>query len=99
MQFHGRDVVLTGGTGALGAAVVGGLVGAGAMRTVPWLLEKEAEHFPYRERKQVTLVGRSILLTRLRSAGCLLAFQRYGHRFTSPAGLPWGLWPRPARPN
>jgi NAD(P)-dependent dehydrogenase (short-subunit alcohol dehydrogenase family) len=36
---------------------VGSLFGAGATCTVPWLHEKEAEHFPYRERKQVTLVG------------------------------------------
>ena len=57
MPFDGRDVVVTGGTGALGAAVVGALVQAGAACTVPWLHEQEAERFPYRESKQVRLVG------------------------------------------
>ena len=46
MPFDGRDVVVTGGTGALGAAVVGALVQAGAACTVPWLHENEAERFP-----------------------------------------------------
>ena len=57
MPFEGRDVVVTGGTGALGAAVVGALVQAGAACTVPWLHENEAERFPYRENKRVKLVG------------------------------------------
>ncbi|MGH6824545.1 NmrA family NAD(P)-binding protein, partial [Methyloceanibacter sp.] len=57
MPFDGRDVVVTGGTGALGAAVVGALVEAGAACTVPWLHEQEAERFSYREKKQVKLVG------------------------------------------
>ena len=57
MPFDGREVVVTGGTGALGAAVVGALVQAGATCTVPWLHENEAERFPYRESKQVKLVG------------------------------------------
>jgi len=57
VDYRNRQVVVTGGTGALGVAVVGALVGAGATCTVPWLFEKEAEHFPYRESKQVKLVG------------------------------------------
>jgi len=57
MPFDGRDVVVTGGTGALGGAVVGALVHAGASCTVPWLHGSEAERFPYRESKQVRLVG------------------------------------------
>src|SRR5262245_34584524 len=57
MPFDGRDVVVTGGTGALGGAVVGALVQAGASCTVPWLHGSEAERFPYRESKQVRLVG------------------------------------------
>ena len=57
MPFEGWDVVVTGGTGALGAAVVGALVQAGAACTVPWLHENEAERFPYRENKRVKLVG------------------------------------------
>jgi NAD(P)-dependent dehydrogenase (short-subunit alcohol dehydrogenase family) len=37
--------------------VVAGLIEAGAVCTVPWLHEKEAEHFPYRDSKQVQLAG------------------------------------------
>src|SRR5262249_1025346 len=57
VDYVGRDVVVTGGTGALGAAVVGTLVQAGAGSTGPWLHEQEAERFPYRENKQVKMVG------------------------------------------
>jgi NAD(P)-dependent dehydrogenase (short-subunit alcohol dehydrogenase family) len=57
VTYADRQVVVTGGTGALGAAVVGALVEAGATCTVPWHHEKEAERFPYRGSEQVTLVG------------------------------------------
>ena len=57
MPFDGRQVVVTGGTGALGAAVVGALIEAGAICHVPWRDEREAEHFPYRDHGQVKLSG------------------------------------------
>src|SRR5262245_49926099 len=57
MPFDGRDVVVTGGTGALGAAVVAAFVEAGAACTLSWLLENEVERFPYRDSKRVKLVG------------------------------------------
>lgn len=57
MQFSDRHVVVTGGTGALGGAVVAGLIEAGAVCTVPWLHEKETENLPHRESKQVELIG------------------------------------------
>jgi NAD(P)-dependent dehydrogenase (short-subunit alcohol dehydrogenase family) len=57
MKFDGRDAVVTGGTGALGAAVVGALVQARAACTVPWLHEKGAGRFTYRGHKQVKLLG------------------------------------------
>jgi NAD(P)-dependent dehydrogenase (short-subunit alcohol dehydrogenase family) len=57
MPFDNRQVVVTGGTGALGAAVVGALIEAGAVCTVPWLHEQEVERFPYRDHKQVKLSG------------------------------------------
>jgi NAD(P)-dependent dehydrogenase (short-subunit alcohol dehydrogenase family) len=47
----------TGGTGALGTAVVGALVGAGAICHVPWRDAGEAERFDYRQHKQVKLIG------------------------------------------
>ena len=53
---------MTGGTGALGSAVVGALIEAGATCYVPWRHEDEAQRFPYREHKQVKLFG-SIDLT------------------------------------
>src|ERR1700692_1963535 len=48
MEFQDRAVVVTGGTGALGAAVVGALLEAGAACHVPYLVEQEALHFPHR---------------------------------------------------
>src|ERR1700680_3739823 len=36
VDFRDRRVIVTGGTGALGAAVVGGPLGAGAFCYVPW---------------------------------------------------------------
>lgn len=55
MDFHNRHVVITGGAGALGAAVVGALVEAGAMCHVPCHDEAEAQRFPLRENRQVVL--------------------------------------------
>jgi NAD(P)-dependent dehydrogenase (short-subunit alcohol dehydrogenase family) len=57
MDDRDRHVVVTGGTGALGTAVVAALIEAGAICTVPWLHEAEAMRFAYREHKQVKLVG------------------------------------------
>jgi NAD(P)-dependent dehydrogenase (short-subunit alcohol dehydrogenase family) len=57
VNYADRQVVVTGGTGALGTAVVAGLIEAGAACTVPWLHESEAERFPYRDNRQVKLVG------------------------------------------
>ena len=55
MDFRNRNVVVTGGTGALGQAVVGALLAAGAQCRVPWLREAEVTSFPHQDR--VTLVG------------------------------------------
>src|SRR5215510_5410957 len=62
MDYSDRQVIVTGGTGALGSAVVGALVEAGATCYVPWRHENEAERFPHRGNKQVKLFG-SIDLT------------------------------------
>jgi len=56
MDFSGKHAVVTGGTGALGTALVGALIGAGATCTVPYVHEAEAERFPYRGQKQATLI-------------------------------------------
>src|SRR5258708_5416365 len=55
MDFRDRHVVVTGGTGALGSAVVGALVEAGAVCHVPYLVAAEAERFPLRDHAKVKL--------------------------------------------
>ena len=57
MDFQNRHVVVTGGTGALGGAVVGALVAAGAVCHVPYLVAAEAEHFPLKDHAQVKLMA------------------------------------------
>ncbi|HEY1362212.1 MAG TPA: SDR family NAD(P)-dependent oxidoreductase [Xanthobacteraceae bacterium] len=56
MDFRERHVVVTGGTGALGSAVVGALVEAGAVCHVPYIDRGEAERFAWREHARVELV-------------------------------------------
>jgi NAD(P)-dependent dehydrogenase (short-subunit alcohol dehydrogenase family) len=55
MDFRDRHVVITGGAGALGAAVVEALIEAGALCHVPCLDEAEAQRFRLRDHKQVVL--------------------------------------------
>jgi NAD(P)-dependent dehydrogenase (short-subunit alcohol dehydrogenase family) len=55
MKFSGRHVVITGGTGALGSAVVGALLNADAHCHVPYIHEREAERFPHAKNDRVTL--------------------------------------------
>jgi NAD(P)-dependent dehydrogenase (short-subunit alcohol dehydrogenase family) len=57
MDLRGRHVVVTGGTGALGIAVTGALLEAGAICHVPYRSEDEAKRFPHREHKDVSLVA------------------------------------------
>src|SRR5665647_3662547 len=61
MDFSGKHVVVTGGTGALGSAVVGRLLGLGATCTVPYLHEAEAQRFPHRGDPNVRLMAVSDL--------------------------------------
>jgi NAD(P)-dependent dehydrogenase (short-subunit alcohol dehydrogenase family) len=56
MDFRERHVVITGGTGALGGAVVGGLLAAGATCHVPYPHAAEAEQFPHRAHGKVKLI-------------------------------------------
>jgi NAD(P)-dependent dehydrogenase (short-subunit alcohol dehydrogenase family) len=53
--FTGRSVIVTGGTGALGSAVVDALLKAGARCVVPYRDEKDGQRLKGRER--VTLVA------------------------------------------
>jgi NAD(P)-dependent dehydrogenase (short-subunit alcohol dehydrogenase family) len=57
MDFSGRTVVVTGGTGALGTAVVARLLAAGARCTVPYVHEAEAQRFPHAGDPNVKLIA------------------------------------------
>ncbi len=57
MDYSGRNVVVTGGTGALGTAVVGMLLAAGATCAVPYVHEAEAQRFPHSGDPNVKLIA------------------------------------------
>src|SRR5258708_37593256 len=56
MEYRDKHVVVTGGTGALGGAVVAALLEAGALCHVPYIHEAEAERFPHRRHERLTLI-------------------------------------------
>jgi NAD(P)-dependent dehydrogenase (short-subunit alcohol dehydrogenase family) len=71
MDFSGKHVVITGGTGALGSAVVGALIGAGASCTVTYMVEAEAQRLPYAKQTklvQVTDLSDEVEVRRVYSA-------------------------------
>src|SRR5690348_14310174 len=57
MDFTNKAAVVTGGTGALGTAVVGHLIAQGARCVVPYVHEAEMQRFAHRGDKAVTLVA------------------------------------------
>ncbi len=57
MDFSGRHVVVTGGTGALGTAVVGALLQAGARCLVSFVHLSEAQRFAHREHERIKLIA------------------------------------------
>jgi NAD(P)-dependent dehydrogenase (short-subunit alcohol dehydrogenase family) len=57
MDFSGKLVVVTGGTGALGSRVVGALLAGGASCIVPYVHDAEAQRFPHRGDPNVMLVA------------------------------------------
>jgi NAD(P)-dependent dehydrogenase (short-subunit alcohol dehydrogenase family) len=50
MDFRNQTVIVTGGTGALGRAVIGALLAAGARCRVPYIVDAEADSFPFKDR-------------------------------------------------
>lgn len=56
MDFRDRHIVVSGGAGALGTAVVAALIEAGAVCHVPCFDEAEAKRFRLREHKNVSVV-------------------------------------------
>jgi len=61
VDFRDRHVVVTGGTGALGSAVVGALLEAGATCHVPCTSEAKAQRFPHHAHPRVALVATGTL--------------------------------------
>ena len=57
MDFSGKHVVVTGGTGALGSAVVGELLTSGARCIVPYAVEAEARRFAHAGDPHVKLIA------------------------------------------
>ncbi|MEJ2625827.1 MAG: SDR family NAD(P)-dependent oxidoreductase [Pseudolabrys sp.] len=57
MNFSDKNVVVTGGTGALGTAVVGALLEAGARCTVSFVHLSEAQRFAHSDHERVKLVA------------------------------------------
>ncbi len=57
MDFSGKHVVITGGTGALGSAVAAVLLKAGASCTIPYVHEAEAQRFAHRDDASVKLIA------------------------------------------
>ena len=57
MDYRDRHVVVAGGTGALGTAVVRTLIEAGAVCHVPYVDDGEAQRFPLRQHERVTLLA------------------------------------------
>ena len=89
MDYRDRHVVVTGGTGALGIAVVGALVEAGATCHVPYVVAAEAERFPLRAHAQVKLVEVKSLTDESDVARFTTACRSCGPRSISPAASPW----------
>jgi NAD(P)-dependent dehydrogenase (short-subunit alcohol dehydrogenase family) len=69
MDFEDRQVVVTGGTGALGTAVVGALLARGARCQVPYRSEDEVRRFAHREHPRVSLVALRDLADEVAVAG------------------------------
>jgi NAD(P)-dependent dehydrogenase (short-subunit alcohol dehydrogenase family) len=57
MSFSGKQIVVTGGTGALGTAVVGTLLNDGAQCVVPYVHDGEAQSFAHRDHANVRLIA------------------------------------------
>jgi NAD(P)-dependent dehydrogenase (short-subunit alcohol dehydrogenase family) len=75
-EFENRHIVVTGGTGALGSAVVDALLRAGARCIVPWIADREVEAFAHRNHERVTLVGPVDLAREDQVASCYTSVER-----------------------
>ena len=97
MDYSDRHVVVTGGTGALGTAVVGALVEGGATCYVPWRHETEAQQFPFRKHNQVKPRRHRSAEESASVASFLVTSPVFGRRSMLLAALPWAPWPKPQK--
>lgn len=72
-DFRDRHVIVTGGTGALGTAVVAELLASGATCHVPYYIDEEEKHFAHRTNPRVKLIaganlGSQTVVTRIYDA-------------------------------
>ncbi|MBX3357565.1 MAG: SDR family NAD(P)-dependent oxidoreductase [Phycisphaeraceae bacterium] len=86
--FTNRLVIVTGGTGALGSAVVGRLLAAGARVSVPCVHPKEHDRFPHKSHERVR-VSMGVELT---DEGAVERFYAESMAWGSPAGSPRPVW-------
>jgi len=77
-DYAGLQVVVTGGTGALGSAVVGELVARGAVCHVPVFHAQELDSFPHRQHARVVLYP-----------GVNLEDEKAVVSFYEKVGVPW----------
>jgi NAD(P)-dependent dehydrogenase (short-subunit alcohol dehydrogenase family) len=89
VDFAGSHVVVTGGTGALGRAVIGALRAARAICHVPNLVAAELDDFPYASDPDVRITRGIDLADVLRFAPSIGRCRHCGHRFIWPADLRW----------
>ena len=95
VDFAGSHVVVTGGTGSLGRAVVAALRGAGAVCHIPNLVRAELADFPFASDADVRIAPDVDVTDESAVRGSTRRCRRCGRRSTSPAGL---RWPRSATP-
>ena len=85
LGLNGRTVVVTGGTGALGRAVVGRLLAEGATPVVTWRSEREVRDFPAADRvrlEKLDLADESAVNAFYRNVGGLWASVHLAGAFT-----------------
>ena len=88
MDYRDRHVVVTGGTGALGHAVVSALIEAGAFCHVPYIDAAEAQRFSLRSDARVELMGEVDLSDEAAVARLYAGVPRLWARSISPAASP-----------
>jgi NAD(P)-dependent dehydrogenase (short-subunit alcohol dehydrogenase family) len=89
MDYQNRHAVVTGGTGALGTAVVGTLLPGGAVCHVPYYSEEEAKRFAHRDHKQSLAGGARESRRRAGRYGLLRWFEHAVNlRFRTSNGTP-----------